>query len=34
VDDYLSQPLQKNQLEAALERAPQLPRQRDDVITR
>ena len=34
MDDYLSKPLQKDQLEAALERAPQLPRQRDDVITR
>ena len=34
MDDYLSKPLQKDLLEAALERARQLPRQRDDVIAR
>lgn len=34
MDDYLSKPLQKEQLEAALERARQLPHQRDDVTAR
>ena len=34
MDDYLTKPMQKDQLEAALERTPQLPRQRDDVISR
>ena len=34
MDDYLSKPLQKELLEAALERVPQLARQRDDVIRR